>query len=83
MTIIEKIDNIEAAIFDYEIANVPNNVVSVFSELIETGVFDKNNAGYLNQLNFLMSACLNAMQNKDYLFLADQLEYKLKPLIGG
>lgn len=81
MTIIEKIDNIESAIFDYEIANIANNVVSVFTEVIDTGSFETKGKQALTQLNAVLGACLLAMQNKDYLQLADQLEYKLKPMI--
>ena len=83
MTILEKIDNIETAIFDYEITNVMNNTVSVFSEIIDGGAIDINSQNMLNRLNILMGECLSAMQNKDYLLLADQLEYKLKPLLGA
>ena len=83
MTVLEKIDNLEAAIFDYQIANIPNNTVNIFTEVIETGAIDTNNANLLIRLNVLMGACITAMQKKDYLLLADQLEFQLKPLIGG
>ena len=83
MTILEKIDNIEAAIFDYEIANVMNNIANVFSEIIDSCAVDTNNPGMLNRLNLLMGECVSAMQYKDYMLLADQLEYKLKPMIAG
>jgi len=83
MTLTQKIDNIEHAIFDYEVTNVANNVVSVFSEIIESGAVGTGDPRRLNKLNLLMGACLTAMQKKDYLLLADQLEYQLKPMIGG
>lgn len=83
MTVLEKIDNIQKAIFDYEIANIANNTVSVFTDIIDTGQINTNSNQALKQLNELMSACLEALQNKDYLLLADQLEYQLKPIIGG
>ena len=83
ITVLQKIDNIEAAVFDYETANVMNNIVSVFTELLETDAIEVKNPVALNQLNMLMGECLSAMQNKDYLLLADLLEYKLKPMIGG
>jgi hypothetical protein len=83
LDLLQKIENIEAAIFDYEIANVSNNVVSVFSEIVESGLVNTKNPEALNRLNALMGACLSAMQNRDYLLLADQLEYRLKLLIGG
>ena len=83
MTITQKIDNIEAAIFDYEIANVMNNIANVFSEILESGAVDSKDPQALVKLNMLMGDCIAAIQNKDYLSLADQLEYLLKPMIGG
>jgi len=82
MKILQKIDNIETAIFDYEIKNVMNNVVSVFTEIIETNTINANEPGRISKLNSLMSDCLAAMNDKDYLLLADYLEYLLKPMIG-
>ena len=81
MTIIQKIDNIMSAIFDYEITNVANNIVSVFSEIIDSNAINTKDTAALNQLNVLMGDCLNSMQKKDYLLLADQLEYELKPIL--
>jgi hypothetical protein len=83
MTIQQKIMNIETAIFDYEITNIANNVVNVFSDIVESGAVGIGNPDQLNRLNALMGACLSAMQKKDYLLLADNLEYQLMPLLGG
>ena len=81
MTILQKIDNIESAIFEYEIANVTNNIINVFTEIIDFNLIDKNDPNLLLQLNVLMGDCLAAMKNKDYLLLADRLEYQLKPIL--
>jgi len=81
MTILLKIDNIQKAVFDCEFMNVANNIVSIFSEIVDTGGINLNNPEKLNRFNALMGECLLAMQNKDYLLLADQLEYQLKPLL--
>ena len=83
MTLTQKIDNIEAAIFDYEIGNVMNNIANVFSEIIESGAVSTHDPMVLKKINMLMSECIASIQNKDYLLLADQLEYQLKPMIGG
>ena len=83
MTINEKIDNIDLSIFDYEINNVSNNVISVFTEIIETGLINKNSNEDMKSFNEYMNICLSAMQKKDYLLLADCLEYNIKPMIGG
>ena len=83
MTLLQKIENIETAIFDYEIKNVMNNIVSVFTEIIETNAINVNEPDMINNLNKLMSDCIAAMNDKDYLLLADYLEFFLKPMIGG
>ena len=81
MTILEKIDNVIFAIFDFETMNVANNIINIFSEIIDTNLIDTKVPFLLNQINSLMANCLNAMQNKDYLLLADYLEYQLKPML--
>ena len=83
MALIQKIDEIENSIFDYEINNIMNDIVSVFSQIVENNMIDTNDLSTLNKINMLMGNCINSMQNKDYLLLADQLEYELKPIIGG
>jgi len=81
MTILEKIDNVIFAIFDFETMNIANNIINIFSEIIDTNLIDTKVPFLLNQINSLMANCLNAMQNKDYLLLADYLEYQLKPML--
>ena len=83
MAVVQKVDDIEAAIFDYDIKNVMIDITGVFSEIIDSGAVETNNPNMLNQFNKLMADCLAAMQNKDYLLLADQLEFNLKPMIEG
>ncbi|MDR1439234.1 MAG: hypothetical protein LBJ10_04255 [Clostridiales bacterium] len=76
------IGNVQASIFDYEVAHVSNNIVSIFSQIVSGGAVDTANPQALAKLNQLMGECLAAMQSSDYLLLADLLEYRLKPLIG-
>jgi hypothetical protein len=83
MDIFEKIDNIQASVFDYEVATVPNNVANVFSETLAGGYVDAANAERVGALNRVMAACLDALGRKDYLLLADLLEYELKPFLGA
>ena len=83
MTVLEKIDNIENAIFDYQIMNIAGNLVNIFTEIIDAGLIEANNQVKLTKLNKIMSDSLSAMQSKDYLLLADKLEYELKPMIGA
>ena len=79
----EKLSNIQASIFDYEIKNVSTNLVNIFSEIIDNKLIDQNSQGKMNHLNNLMNHCLVAIQKKDYLLIADLLEFELKPLVGG
>jgi len=83
MTLPQRIDNIETAIFDYEVANVANNIANVFYEIVDGRIIDVDNPEVMGRFNLVMGACLSAMQKKDYLLLADQLEYELKPMIRG
>ena len=83
MEIIEKVSFVQTNIFNFEIQNVPNDIVSIFTAIIERKIIPSDNAALMNQLNQLMQQCLGAMQTSDYLLLADLLEYELKPLVGG
>jgi hypothetical protein len=78
-----KIGNVQASIFGYEVANVSNNIVSIFGQVISDGTVDTADPQALARLNRLMGECLAAMQSSDFLLLADLLEYRLKPMIGG
>ena len=83
MDIVEKLTNIQASIFDYETEDVSANLVNIFSEIVNDKLIDQNNPDKMSFLNNLMNHCLAAMQKKDYLLIADLLEYELKPLVGG
>ena len=83
MNLTEKMENVQASIFDYEIKDLSNNIVNIFTEVIERKLISSSDVEKLNYLNALMSHCLRAMQSADYLRLADLLEYELKPLVGG
>jgi len=83
MNLTEKMENVQSSIFDYEIKDLSNNIVNIFTEVIESKLISSSDVEKLNYLNALMNHCLNSMQNADYLRLADLLEYELKPLVGG
>ena len=82
MDIIEKIGNIQSSVFGYEVGALPNNVASVFSEALADRMVDASDAGRVIAFNRIMAACLGALGDKDYLLLADLLEYELKPFLG-
>ena len=82
MELVEKISNIQTSIFGYEIKSVSDAVVNIFSEVLDSKYINPSNPQALSALNHLMKQCLLAMQNADYLLLADLMEYELKPMIG-
>ena len=81
MTIIEKIDNLEAAVFEYETSNITSNTISIYTEVVEEKLINTDKNNDITRLNNAMSASINAINNKDYLLLADLFEYELKPMI--
>ena len=82
VTINEKLNQIERNIFEYDVGNIPNDIVGVFSSVIENNAVSSSDVNNLNLLNKLMGECLAAMQSSDYLLLADLLKYSLPPLLG-
>ena len=81
--LMDKLNSIERDIFEYSINNISNNVVNIFSYIIEKNIISGSDTARLASLNMVMSDCLNAMQSCDYLLLADTLKYRLKPVLGG
>ena len=81
--ITERIKQIEDNVFEYNVDGINNDVVNMFSLVIENNVISGSDAMRLTSLNGIMGACLKAMQNCDYLLLADLLKYRLTPLLGG
>ena len=82
-SIVSSIESIERDVFDFAVGKIPNDVVNLFSGIIEGGLSGSAVAGRLAELNMLMGEALAAMQNHDYLLLADLLRYRLLPLLGG
>ena len=78
-----KLEQIEKDIFEYCIGGVNNEVVNLFTTAIENNVVSSTNTQQLAVLNTVMGECLVAMQNSDYLLLADLLRYRLTPVLGG
>jgi hypothetical protein len=80
---IEKLLSIEKDIYEYSVGSVPNDVVGLFSGIIEGNLIDSSDSQRLIALNQIMGECLSAMQTCDYLLLADMLRYELKPVLEG
>ncbi|MGE5390767.1 MAG: hypothetical protein ACM3PE_06850 [Deltaproteobacteria bacterium] len=81
MQIIEAINEAQKLIFDYNVSTLPNRVMELMAATIEQPAFDITDGAKLVRFNKIMEACLQAMQNQDYLLLADVMEYELKPLL--
>ena len=83
MNLQDMLDNLQSSIFKYEVSDVPNSVVSIFTTILQSNIIDPSDSARLVSLNQLMQQCLGAMRTSDYLLLADLLEFQLKPLVGG
>ena len=81
--LMDKLSHVEKDIFEYSTGNINNDVVNMFSFVIENGLIGSSDTQGLASLNQIMSECLTAMQNSDYLLLADLLRYRLMTVLGG
>ncbi|MEN6325463.1 MAG: hypothetical protein ABFD18_04530 [Syntrophomonas sp.] len=52
------------------------------TEILEKNRLDLNNSDILRSFNDIMQNSMQAFMNKDYLLLADLLEYRLIPLLN-
>lgn len=78
-TLLTSIEEIQNAIFAYEIERFTNQFVKLTDLLIAgmQGLSAQDQA----VLNPVLNAILASYEHKDYLLLADLLEYELKPLL--
>lgn len=81
MEVIEQIDMIQKDIFDFRVQLLPEQVSNLMSAIIEQGLIPLQEASKIQYFNQILQGCLQAMQNRDYLLLADLLEFKLKKLL--
>ena len=77
----EKIRQLQNDIFAYKIETVPVQLSELMNGVIEQGLLDLNDAGQVQKFNRIMQAGLEAVQNRDYLLLADLLKYELKLIL--
>ncbi|MCT4605051.1 MAG: hypothetical protein N4A64_02955 [Marinisporobacter sp.] len=77
--IIKQIDDMQGCIFKHDIKNMPNRMLALTNEMSQ---LLKQNipAKYMNTLLEVLEYIHMAMENKDYLLVADLLEFELKPL---
>jgi hypothetical protein len=76
------IRNIQADIFAYNVGELPGKVTGLFEQVLASDLLCNLNAGEMQRFNKMFEACLHSLQDKDYLRLADTLEYEIGPLIA-
>ena len=77
--IIKNIENIEKNIFDYNINNIMENMISQIDLIYN--LVNNHSVKNINILNNVLKYITIALENKDHLLLADLLEYELKPIL--
>lgn len=82
MKLSSMIDQVENQIFEFDVAALPASVSDLMAAIIETSAIDVSDPRVLGTFNKVMTSSLQAMQNRDYLLLADIIHYDLMPLIG-
>jgi len=83
MQIAARINETQKMIFDYDVSTLPNRLMELMAAIIEQPAFDMTDGSKLVFFNKIMETSLQAMQNQDYLLLADIMEYKLKPFLNS
>jgi hypothetical protein len=73
--------NIQDSIFGYKVRELPAQVTGLFETIVALGLHSKLAATELRRFNQLFEGCLQALQNKDYLNLADMLQYEILPML--
>ncbi len=81
MQILELIRQSESSIFNYDNSIIPIQISDLMTAIIDQTAFDIHDGQQLQMFNQLMQTSLQAMQDQDYLLLADILEYELKPFL--
>jgi hypothetical protein len=77
----EKLRQLQNDIFAYKIETVPVQLSELMASIIEQGFLDLSDADRMQKFNRIMQAGLEAVQNRDYLLLADLLKYELKLIL--
>ena len=76
---IEKIDAINKKVFEYDTKDLAKDTTDLFTDILNNGLVGGGQGRIgANAFNRIMEKCLVALQNSDFLLLADVLEYELK-----
>lgn len=82
MEIDEMIRQVEESIFSFDVPNISVQLTDLMGAIVERQLIDVNNMEQLQIFNQLMRVSLEALQNRDYLLLADIVEYRLKTMLN-
>ena len=73
------IEDIQHAVFDYQIKHLSELIIQLVEKLmLQANQLTGEKQASLNQV---LNAILASYEKKDYLLLADLLEYELKPIL--
>lgn len=80
MDIWNMIDSVEEAVFAFEVNKIGHNFGQLVEQLVPlmSGLDETR----LLEVNQVLTAMLGAMENKDYLYLADLLHFELRPFLN-
>jgi superfamily I DNA/RNA helicase len=73
---------IQQAIFDYNIDKLPAQITAFLETVVKNSNFSALQAREIQRFNAILQNCLLALQSKDYLELADLLEYEIGPMLA-
>lgn len=76
------IEEIQRKVFDYDTGSLPVQLSDLMSFILEQQLFDLGDTRKLQVLNRIMTVSLEAIQNHDFLLLADLVEFELTKLLG-
>ena len=78
----ELINQIETNIFTHDVDLVAVQINDLMMDIMEKEIVSQNDVSKIQGFNRILQSSLQAVQNKDYLLLADILEFRLKPFLG-
>ncbi len=77
--ILENIDEIQDSVFNFSIAIAKEKILVLIDQISKLIIHVVNIN--LPDLNKILTKLMNGMENNDYLFIADVLEFELKPFL--
>ena len=74
-------ESIQDKIFAYNVGELPVQVTGLFEHIVSSGALSRLSTNDVQRFNQFFMACLESLQNKDYLHLADLLQYEIIPML--